>query len=971
MSLNTLCTVSVRSVITLFCVVLIIVTAATTLGVTYSFSLSAAEEIAQAHAVALAAKAKGDVEAFVNQPAELISGLQYMMTRDSFPLPQVLEASGQTEWYRAWWQRMVTSMQGASFAYQYAIVGFNDGNYAGCKLLPTTVPAGLFQCRVFQYSYRAIVPGLSFVRDETYFISNYSMYSNDTTTTTYDPRTRSWWTATPHVPFTMTWSSVYLSAIPTLPVVDLNAALFNASGTFIGIGSFTFELGSVATFINSLQTTANTNVFLLDNANILMASSYAAVPYLSETVIPSNFSSANVPSNCVMSDVANGATQSLLFCRYNISSYPYAPLQQLYATAPAVLIANGTDGKAISMKLGGVSYYVSIAQISSPLTLGLHWRVVLLMPETDIIQGIIDGRNTAIYIAIGLLVGTSLIALGVVTALLSPLATLADRMYRAATFDDSVGAEGEGENLRESRFQEVKAIQEAFDTLMGELAKVKSYLPQSVLAALYGDDDDEEDGEADENLRGDESSSMSKGREETASNMMAGKQQPQLKREQSNSSLARAPNGSVAGLQRGGSTRSMALGKRRSLQSTVGGGGSSTAAPAALNTSLKLTQRKVTILAINVVRFHHLLLSTSSPSPADEVLKIHGAIVDLICRLAREHKGVVDSFNGDRFLITFNAVTNVGNHACAAANCALAISKAIHDANSGEHKTAAPGTSMHLLRQVSGVTCGIASSVALVGNTGTASMKRFCVIGPCVGHALVMERMCKMYNSNRSSTNGRGGHNGDSAMTSDEKKRWASPSSGHIVAGPPRVSVMICGQAIHDVESFFEMIHVNMLSLPIVPTSAGSSSSLITTRRTQIAILAGPKVVSCDEWMYQLEEGSWRRAPTRLATACTTKHSHALSPPEAWSESKQNSSHKRRTSAPWTAQRIRCCSRSVVRKVHDCWRSCSVWRHLAHRLLRHFYQPTLPMKSCRTSQTASQRNFPSDHLFPPVSLPPS
>ncbi|CUG06307.1 membrane-associated protein, putative [Bodo saltans] len=62
----------IRSASTLFCAGLIIITAAT-LGVTYSFSLSAAEEIAQAHAFAQAAKAKDNAEVFVNRPAELIS----------------------------------------------------------------------------------------------------------------------------------------------------------------------------------------------------------------------------------------------------------------------------------------------------------------------------------------------------------------------------------------------------------------------------------------------------------------------------------------------------------------------------------------------------------------------------------------------------------------------------------------------------------------------------------------------------------------------------------------------------------------------------------------------------------------------------------------------------------------------------------------------------------------------------------
>lgn len=749
-------TISFRTVLTLVCLSLIACTAITTLSVTYVFSYAAAEAIATDHALALALKATGDVENFLNQPILTIDGLQYMFRRDSFPLPVDVEPTD-ANYFRQWWQYFVSAMAATSFAYQFAVAGFEDGYYTGCKLLPLL--PGVFQCRAFSYASRAAT-GFSTSYTEDYFIENYTIAGNTTGTTKYDPRTRSWYSVPNRTLNSMTWSSVYLSATPTLPIVDISSSMFNSSGTFLGVISLTYELSQITHFLSRLVTTPNTKVLLLDNDNLLLASTYA-VPYLNSKPLPPNYTSLTVlPSNCIPSDVANGG-QPVMLCRYPAASYPYNPLQEL-VNEHSSKVAQGTDG-AVKLKLNGENFYVAVQRILTPKASGMRWRCVLLMPEADVIGGIIKGRNFAIIVTAGILVASAIASFALVRAILKPLDVLADRMYQTATLN-----EDDGVITDLSLFDEMHTIQVAFDLLTGELKKVKSYLPQSVMAALYGDaadEDEDEEAPADdiiiavvaENSKGDPAPGSRAG-----SVMVVNSRDP-----------SRAP--SKAYLKTDSSFRSVA------------GDKPSSAAP--LNTALKLMQRKVTVLYVNISNFH----SFSRLATNDELLNVHGELLNAICRIAKDAKGVLDSFQGDRFILTFNAVTNVGNHACSAAGCALAILQHLQQAGPSK---------------LQGVSCGLASGPCVVGNMGSSTVKRFSIIGHAFGQALILERLCKKYTGAR---------------------------------------VLLSSQTIPDIENFYEHAVQDIVML-----ATGAEG---VPKRQLLSALIGAKVVSCDEWMYQLSEG--------------------------------------------------------------------------------------------------------------------
>lgn len=769
---------SVRSLTVALCFASILVTAAVSLGITFKFSLGAAQDIAKQHAAALASTARGNVEEFLNKPIGALSGVQYVLRQNEHPLPNVTEPTDPT-WYLWWWEQAVAVMRAAEFKYQYAVVGFNDGNYAGCKLIPVG-----FQCRVFSTKTRAAT-GRSWVHQRDYNISNYAQLGNATSSIVYDPRTRAWYRMVEHAPWAMRWSSVYLSVSPTLPIVDINGALFNATGHMIGVLSITFELAALSDFVRRLQTTPNTKGVLIDNDGLLLASSYPS-PFLTEETIPFNYSVPLEPG-CLKSDTANDATSSILVCRKSITNYPWGELNELNARHPD-LVARGQSNAVQRIVLGGVAYYVVVAPITTAVSAGMSWRYVLLMPELDITAPIIRGRDVAIGIVAAFLVVASVLSFTAIRALLHPLDRISERMYRTAHLQD------DGDADPPSSLYELAVIQMAYEAMKSELDKVKSYLPQSVMAALYGDaaDSSEQPGSDDE---GDINDVVSESISTIASSRHSSRQvsrhasfSPGPANQQhrnSNGKKLSTPGDVSADVPHINSSSKNAIGAKKgsnvSDRSSVVG-----AAPTvALKTALKLVTRKVTVLAVNACGFHAMARNC----PPDAIIRQHGEMLQAINTAIHNHKGVVDSFHGDHVIASFNAVTSVGSHAPAAARAALAIRAELLKRRV-EHK-------------ILGVNCGIATGQAQVGNMGSGNLRRFCIVGQPYGHALVLERLCK---------------------------RYGQPQDG---------VVLLSGVAIADCEQFFEIQYLDVISVA-------------DSKRVRLAALKSEHAEATDEWMYSL-----------------------------------------------------------------------------------------------------------------------
>ena len=65
-------------------------------------------------------------------------------------------------------------------------------------------------------------------------------------------------------------------------------------------------------------------------------------------------------------------------------------------------------------------------------------------------------------------------------------------------------------------------------------------------------------------------------------------------------------------------------------------------------------------------------------------------------------------------------------------------------AHAGTHAIKAVSAALKMASSVEGLTVGVATGVALVGNFGTTSLRKFCTIGNVYHHATVLQRLTKM-----------------------------------------------------------------------------------------------------------------------------------------------------------------------------------------------------------------------------------
>jgi NO-binding membrane sensor protein with MHYT domain/class 3 adenylate cyclase len=130
-----------------------------------------------------------------------------------------------------------------------------------------------------------------------------------------------------------------------------------------------------------------------------------------------------------------------------------------------------------------------------------------------------------------------------------------------------------------------------------------------------------------------------------------------------------------------------------------------------------MERRNVAVLSFNLIGLHDL-------SDQDVVAQLT-TVSQVMSRLSKQHRGVVDVLHGDRVLMTFNTSMRCGSPQQAAALAAVGIADAV------------------------GRCCaiGVASGQALVGNVGTCGLVRFTVHGRVVTHAVELMRRCQAHHA--------------------------------------------------------------------------------------------------------------------------------------------------------------------------------------------------------------------------------
>ena len=188
-----------------------------------------------------------------------------------------------------------------------------------------------------------------------------------------------------------------------------------------------------------------------------------------------------------------------------------------------------------------------------------------------------------------------------------------------------------------------------------------------------------------------------------------------------------------------------------------------------------LVDRDVSVAVVNIVQFHRYVLRHHGT----EITREHAEVVRLVHATARRCGGVLETFMGDRFIVSFNATSKCTHHAVAATCFALEVSSVVNkaavaglqrmqqkqqqkssgggggagpyspannDEATGGKKAGKKGGPLKLYNAAPcGVTCGVATGRAFVGPLGIDAILRHTIISNAIPEASALERMAIRY----------------------------------------------------------------------------------------------------------------------------------------------------------------------------------------------------------------------------------
>jgi hypothetical protein len=258
----------------------------------------------------------------------------------------------------------------------------------------------------------------------------------------------------------------------------------HTSANVFGYVTQSLRFDGLSRFLQRIRSTANSAGFIYDNQGLLLGTSTDTLFYeerpLSDKLPPGCASTAQYADAYETDDVHR------LACRAHLTTFPHAALnafasQYNDATTPAARTVGVADVD------GDNVYYVSTPIVTSYR--GYKMFLLLLLPEIDILGDVVKYRDTAIGITCALVAVAGLVNAAVVWLLLAPLGVVAQRMTKAADLED------DDDDGSVSAMSEVAELQNAYYAMNAELNRIRSYVPQSVLAARKQErgDNDEDD----------------------------------------------------------------------------------------------------------------------------------------------------------------------------------------------------------------------------------------------------------------------------------------------------------------------------------------------------------------------------------------------------------------------------------------------------------------------------------------------
>eukprot|EP00658_Telonema_sp_P-2_P006747 TRINITY_DN12546_c0_g1_i2.p1 TRINITY_DN12546_c0_g1~~TRINITY_DN12546_c0_g1_i2.p1 ORF type:complete len:257 (-),score=54.53 TRINITY_DN12546_c0_g1_i2:120-890(-) len=225
-----------------------------------------------------------------------------------------------------------------------------------------------------------------------------------------------------------------------------------------------------------------------------------------------------------------------------------------------------------------------------------------------------------------------------------------------------------------SYLREIEVLSAVFDGMNQQLLIARSFVPEAVLLGKTEDSQEAEDGED-----ADDEGSVFAGTGTDKSN-------------NTGNAAETDPGSTVNGT--------------NATNTTVSSGG--------MAKLFNIAEKRVAVLSLNLLSFHALCAPDRQASRAQRINEVSTTLLTLAVASAHEERGVMDSFHGDHFVITFNASRAVAGPLAAAVRTANAFIRRVRsDPQFGGCAVAA----------------GAASGRAQVGTFGIDGYRRMSVVG--------------------------------------------------------------------------------------------------------------------------------------------------------------------------------------------------------------------------------------------------
>jgi len=268
----------------------------------------------------------------------------------------------------------------------------------------------------------------------------------------YDPRKRPWYRAAVKADRPI-WSPVYLFAEP--PVLGITPArpVYNNNGKLLGVIAIDLTLEQIDTFLSSLEVGKSGQVFIVDRAGKMVASSDRDAIEVA-------------PKGKQLNAIAHPnrlVREAMQQVRDQFGSLEISNLQQL------------------SLKLQGQHYFVQAIPLNDDR--GLDWLAIAMIPEADFMGQIRDNTRATVLLCVTSLGVAALLGIYTARRLSRPIRRLvqtSEVLAQQVAAAEDAGGESVDSPVPESRINEFGVLASSMNQMVGRLKHSQVQLEQKV-----------------------------------------------------------------------------------------------------------------------------------------------------------------------------------------------------------------------------------------------------------------------------------------------------------------------------------------------------------------------------------------------------------------------------------------------------------------------------------------------------------